>query len=552
MISAAGTGRSRAGRGLVVLSALVLALATLLTAGGPATPAASAFSAGSGAVVAIDTGSIKGTVGVAERRFLGIPFAAPPTGSLRFRAPQPAASWSGVRDATRHGNSCPQSYPVIGTLIPSAEDCLNVDVYTPPAAASRNLPVMVWYFGGAYVLGSNSGYDPTPLVTQGDVIVVEVNYRVGPFGFLALPGLDAETASATSGNYGLLDQQAGLRWVRRNIAAFGGDRNNVTIFGESAGGNSVCQQVASPLAAGLFERAIVESGSCSGTNGLTTQPEATMVARSKAYAASLGCTAPATMVTCLRGLPVSRLLSSPTVQLSSLTTTWVPTVDGYVEPRALDDAWRTGSYTKVPMIIGGNHDEYRLFMTLLELQKFARPSAADYATFIRQQFGASTNAILARYPASAFESPDLAQSAAMTDSFFQCPTVESIRRTTASGTRVWTYELNTTDPPLAVPGSGIFMPLGNFHTAELYYLFDTVQSIPVLSRDAAQRRLSAQLVRAWTTFARTGNPGPIGETAWPVWTPSAPETMSLSSAGSTLTTGIPVDHNCAFWAPIIG
>jgi para-nitrobenzyl esterase len=197
-------------------------------------------------------GAVRGTVSADGRRFSGIPYAAPPTGELRFAAPQPAAPWSGVRDATRTPPSCAQ----LGT---STEDCLIVNVSTPPvtragpaagtarAAHARRLPVMVWLHGGAYTLGSAAGYDPTPLVTRGGVIVVGVNYRLGPLGFLTLPG--------AAPNAALLDQQAALRWVRRNIAAFGGDPHNVTIFGESAGGHSVCMQLVSPGARGQLRPA---------------------------------------------------------------------------------------------------------------------------------------------------------------------------------------------------------------------------------------------------------------------------------------------------------
>jgi para-nitrobenzyl esterase len=178
---------------------------------------ASAFAQPSADPVTVAQGTLRGAVSAEQRKFLNIPFAAPPTGERRFRPPQPPASWSGVRDATREGNVCPQSAP-IGTV---SEDCLVLNVHTPPAAASRNLPVMVWMHGGGYQFGSGSMYTSTPLVTEGGVIVVTVNYRMGPFGFLALPELAAE--SRTAGNWGVLDQQAALRWVRGNIRAFGGD-----------------------------------------------------------------------------------------------------------------------------------------------------------------------------------------------------------------------------------------------------------------------------------------------------------------------------------------
>jgi para-nitrobenzyl esterase len=557
-------GRCRSAPGRVRALATTVALLGLMVAGFGAVQADAARLTGTvptitgrttarADVVRTDLGLVRGEVSSDHRRFSTIPYAAPPVGALRFRAPQPAAAWSGVRDTTGSPAACPQSTPVVGTLLPSQEDCLTLDVYTPPVGRT-GLPVMVWFYGGGYVLGA-TGSDPMPLIRTGRVIVVEVNYRLGPFGFLSLPGLDAESPNGTSGNAGLLDQQAGLRWVQRNIAAFGGDPSNVTIFGESAGGNSVCQQVASPLARGLFAKAISQSGACSGA-ALRTVPKADMVARSRTFAAELGCTDPGTALACLRRLPASKLLSSKTVQFTSMALTWQPSIDGYVEPRNLDDAWATGNFAHVPMIIGNNHDEGRLFVFLFDhLQTLQPVSAAGYTDFVRRTFGRSADQVLARYPVSAYDSPDLAEAAVITDAFFACPAAWSTQRLTAAGQRVRAYQLATVDPPLQIDP---YLPLGNAHFLDLFYLFDSIQQIPLLplpvTRDDTQAELSTQIVDAWTSFAATGDPNGtagVGGVSWPAWAPGG-QVLQLDAVGNRVITDLASQHDCGFWEPLRG
>ncbi|MCW6009275.1 carboxylesterase family protein [Micromonospora sp. CPCC 205371] len=521
-------------RGKVRLLVLVPVLVALLLGGGLAAAARASALPLTGSEVTIDTGKLKGNVRLDRREFLGIPFAAPTSGDGRFRAPRPPARWSGVRDATKAGPACPQ-------VLPSSEDCLTVDVHTPPLSAGIDLPVMVWIYGGAYVFGSNSGYDPSPLVRKG-VIVVAVNYRLGPFGFLSLPGLEES-------NFGLLDQQAGLRWVKRNIAAFGGDPGRVTVFGESAGGNSVCHQMASPRAEGLFQQAIVQSGSCSGRNGLTPVSKDEIRERSRAFAREMGCDDTDEEVACLRALPQDKLLSSKSLEFR-LDLTWVPNVDGVTVPRSLEDAWRTGSYQKVPMIVGGTRDEGRTFIALLDhLLTLSTVSPEEYADFVRDTFGDDAGAVLAKYPVSAFDSADLAKATVLTDFSFACATAFHIEQADAAGSRVFAYELNDVDPPFA--GVDPFMPMGNFHGVDVLYLFNSLQGIPAI-RNGTQQKLSDQMVAAWTSFARSGDPGAVGGSDWPAWSAERPRVIQLSSAGSRLSTAVPDDHNCDFWKPIVG
>jgi para-nitrobenzyl esterase len=239
--------------------------------------------------VITERGPIRGILTPALRKFLGIPYAAPPVGKLRWRPPKDHTRWSAPLDATRFGNHCPQDASVFGTASVS-EDCLFLNVFTPNGAASEannshSYPVMVWIHGGALTVGESDDYVPTKLVQRGDVIVVTINYRLGALGFLAHPALNAESPDHISGNYGIMDQQFALKWVQRNIATFGGDPHNVTIFGESAGGLSVLSHLASPTAAGLFHRGIVESGAYE----LTLPTLADEESHGEAFAASVGC-----------------------------------------------------------------------------------------------------------------------------------------------------------------------------------------------------------------------------------------------------------------------
>src|SRR5215471_7966207 len=303
------------GRG-AALAALAWAL---LPAGASATDGGSRS-----ALVMTDEGAVRGTQTATLREFLGVPYAAPPVGDLRWRPPQPHARWAGVRDATSFGAHCAQGPSAFG-VASASEDCLFLNVFAPARRGDdveHGAPVMLWIHGGALVVGESDDYDPAMLVARG-VVVVTINYRLGALGFLAHPALAAESARGSSGNFGLLDQQAALRWVRRNIREFGGDGDNVTIFGESAGGLSVHAQLASPLSHGLFARAIDESGAY-----MPSQPSlATAEAAGSAFAANAGCASQT--AACLRGLPVATILAKQTGGTTG------PNVDGAILPTTI-------------------------------------------------------------------------------------------------------------------------------------------------------------------------------------------------------------------------
>ena len=287
---------------------------------------------------------------------------------LRWQPPQPAASWSGVRDATQFAPHCPQLAGPFG-LASTSEDCLYLNVFTPEAGARH--PVMVWIHGGALVTGESNDYDPTQLVEHG-VTVVTINYRLGALGFLAHPAL--ADANGQSGDYGLMDQQAALRWVQRNIASFGGNPHHVTIFGESAGGLSTLSQLASPQAKGLFERAVVESGSYN----LTQASLASAEAAGETFATKAGCASQT--AACLRSLPVSTILADQDA------SGYTPNINTEVLPESLGAAFAAGHFNRVPIINGTNRDEWRLFVALSELA--GRPvTASNYQSMISSTLG---------------------------------------------------------------------------------------------------------------------------------------------------------------------
>ncbi|HSR25314.1 MAG TPA: carboxylesterase family protein [Candidatus Eisenbacteria bacterium] len=493
------------------------------------------------AIAVTDRGVLEGRQTATMRQFLGVPYAAPPVGDLRWKPPREHARWTGVRDATSFGAHCAQPAGAFG-IASTSEDCLLLDVYTPARPHEPpplRAPVMVWIHGGALVTGESDDYDPSRLVARG-VVVVTINYRLVALGFLAHGSLAAESASGASGNYGLMDQQAALRWVRRNIRAFGGDPDNVTIFGESAGGLSVHSQIVSPLAAGLFGRAIVQSGAY-----MPTQPSlATAEAAGAAFAARTGCADQT--AACLRALPVATVLANQTGNTS-------PTVDGLVLPSSIGPALQTGSFNHVSVLEGSNHDEWRLFVALTELATHVPLSAAGYIPAIAATLRVSTaaaTAIAARYPLSSFPSPSVALSAVGTDAIFACNAQTAV---TALSQRVTTYQYEFDDagaPMRFLPP--VSFPTGAYHAVEIQYLFDLpLAPIAGPGLTPAQQELSRAMVRYWTQFARTGSPNSPLEPFWPR-ADSSLRFQALAPPAPAPATGFASEHQCAFWSPPAG
>jgi para-nitrobenzyl esterase len=521
---------SRAGR--IAVAAAIGATAAASTATSASASGIGPAHGSRGPVVLTHGGLLRGTVAEGMEQFRGIPYAAPPVGALRWRAPQPARSWAGIRDASRFAPHCAQPGGTFG-IASTSEDCLFLNVFTPdrPPRALGHAPVMVWIHGGALVTGASDSYDPAPLVRQG-VVVVTINYRLGELGFLAHPALAAENGGS-SGDYGLMDQQAALRWVQSNIGRFGGDARNVTIFGESAGGLSVHSQLVSPGAHGLFDKAIVESGAY----GLNQAGEAAAETTGTAFATRVGCASQT--AACLRALPASTIVTAGRTNIQ-------PNVDGKVLPRTVQQAFTSGRFNRVPVVEGSNHDEWALFVAANELATGAPLTAAGYVAAIQSTLGvpaAQAQALAAAYPLSSFASPSLALTALGTDAIFACNSRLSAKLLSGF-VPTFQYEFNDPAAPNVFFPTASF-PLRSYHAAEIQYLFGNFTRPSALNADS--RRLSAAMVRSWTHFAFTGTPRSLGGGVWPRYNPASDRFQALTAPRTTVGTGFSADHKCALW-----
>lgn len=531
------------------------ALAAAIGAGVALTCVAAAPSAGASPVgrqhsglVRTDKGLVRGTVSGDHTSFQGIPYAAPPVGKLRWTPPHPATAWTGVRNATRPGSTCAQTAGFLGDKASVSEDCLYLNVTAPRNAGARKLPVMVWIHGGGFYSGSGAIYGAERMAVKGNVVVVSLNYRLGVFGFLAHPSLDGGPGKQQSGDFGLEDQQAALHWVQRNAAAFGGDAKNVTLFGESAGAESTCAQLASPAAAGLYRRAIIQSGPCA----LTTQwpyPDGNWVTRSRsvaeragvAVAAKLGCNDVASAAACLRAKPVAALLDA-----SDGGQGFGPVAGGNVLPLAPEQAQATGRFNRVPVIQGSNRDEHRTFQAFIDYFTGHPVTADEYGQQLDAFFGKAKAAkILARYPLRNYSSPSLALASVWTDSAWGC-TALSTDRLLSKYVPTHAYEFADENAPWASSSPAPSFPTGSFHAAELQYLFNDEQFAGKLT--AAQQRLSDTMIRYWTRFAHTGNPNGPGTPRWAGFSPANEQVQSLAPApGGIGPVNLGNEHQCGFW-----
>lgn len=519
---------------------------------------------------------LRGLVSDSGRQFLGIPFAAPPVGELRWKAPQAPASWSDTRDATQLGNRCPQAATPLGNPAGNNEDCLYLNVYTPVPSGTKR-PVMVWIHGGTFEIGSGNDYPGDVMAATGNVIVVTVNYRLGPFGFLALKGLESEDPHGSTGNYGMLDQLAAIQWVHDNIAQFGGDPQNVTLFGESAGGISVCGHLASPLSAGLFHKAIMESGPCSG--GGIKLSSAESFGKSFAARTALGCNSPvaSAVVSCMRGKSTDEIMTAETPQeQQALSFAFGTVLDNYFLTQGPGDAIKSGQYNAVPVLSGSNHDEGKLFVAL-QYDLFVPPvplNNAIYPDAIKQtiqnyepQFAAFAGLfepiLAAQYPLASYPAPDGydpnvvpahdALAALQTDSAFACP--EASTQDLFSGTNqpLYAYEFDDPNPPRPFTDDQIAPPLAG-HAGELVYVFQAPLEGGAISPDQFtpdQLALSTTMLEYWTNFATSGDPNGPGLPTWAPFTSGQPSILTLAPGrggiGTTTSSAFKTDHNCAFW-----
>lgn len=518
------------------LRVLVPALASAALVLTGLTSASAAPPGSSDPVVATDKGLVRGLAHDGYRTFQGIPYAAPPVGERRWRAPAPAARWTGVRPATEPGSQCAQIGPAYGGETTYEEDCLFLNVFAPARLGKRKLPVMVWFHGGGNTTGSSSNYDASKLAVEGDVVVVTANYRLGAIGWLAHQALDG---TYESGNYGLLDQQAALRWVQRNAGAFGGDRGNVTVFGESAGSIDTCAQIASPAAAGLFHKAIPQSGSCASPS----RTEAGAEAEGQRLATAVGCADATDVAACLRAAPVKEL--NEAFAAGGLNAG--PVVgDPRVLPRTYSEAIASGRFNRVPVLHGSTLDEMRLYVGL----EYPQPiTATKYEEVVRSTYGPAADAVLALYPADAYDDPRLALAAIRTDSaggLSTCAHQDAFEELTDAGVKVFAYQFaDRGAPPLIdLPG----FDEGAEHATELTFLFPGLLG----ELDAAQTKLSDTMVSYWTSFAHHGRPVAPGAPRWAAFRGSDDVLQLAPGADGIRTVDTAEASNCSFWRNVLG
>ncbi len=457
-------------------------------------------------------GRVAGTTnaGGDVRIFKGIPFAAPPVGALRWKAPQPVKPWTSVRNCTAFGPSPMQNDPAPFSmwteeyLIPEEpidEDCLYLNVWTGARSAAEKRPVLVWIYGGGFVSGGSAVpiYDGEAMAKKG-IVFVSINYRVGVFGFFAHPELTRESGRGASGNYGLMDQVAALQWVQQNIAAFGGDPRNVTVAGQSAGAMSVNCLVASPLAKGLFGKAIAHSGASFGRNILTlreAEAEGENVARSLGVASLAD----------LRKVPARELLEK-----AKLTRR--PIVDGYVLPEAVPAIFAAGRQNHVALLTGWNEDE--------GLSNSPVKSAEEFRKWAAEEYGADAQPFLQLYPATTDAEAAVSQAKLSRDQIFGAQNYAWANAQHEAGKApVYVYRFTR-----KVPATGEYVKYGAFHTGEVPYAYDNLKFVN-RPWEPVDHALAAAMSAYWANFARSGAPGGSGLPQWPAYTTGAKQIMVL-------------------------
>lgn len=461
-------------------------------------------------VVKTDRGKVRGTMSAdgQVRTFLGIPFAAPPVGALRWKPPQPAAKWHGVRPATTFGSHCMQPHLYADMIFRDpgeGEDCLTLNVWTPAKKNTANLPVMVWIHGGGLAAGGSSEprQDGENLARKG-VVVVSMNYRLGIFGFFALPGLSSESPDHAAGNYGLMDQTAALQWVRRNIKKFGGDAANVTIFGESAGSQSVSLQMASPLSQGLFVHAIGESGGAFPRPARRYRSLAESEEHCERFAQS---TFGSSDVAFLRAIPADRLLREAS---HSHDADFRPNTDGSFLPESPSDIYAAGKQAHVPLLAGWNKDEAAEEV----VNAPERPTPETLRTMAEKRFGSNAGEFLKAYSApNDIEAPRVAKDFAG-DRFIAYETWAWLEAQVKTGdASVYRYHFD-----LGSPGDPIHpAAIGAFHSDDIEYVFGTLNSRKGAAWRPEDYKLSQLIQDYWTNFAKTGNPNAAGLPNWPTY-----------------------------------
>ncbi len=541
---------------LIILSVLAAGLAsTTASAGGSGDN-------DNGPSVNTVEGPVRGFTQNGVNIFLGIPYAAPPVGKLRWQPPQAVRKWHDTLDATKYANTCPQVTELGAFAGPSSitEDCLYLNVFTTGSGRSgKKKPVIVWIHGGGNVDGESNDYDGSKLATGGSLgtptVAVTINYRMGLFGFLSESHLNSE--GHLWGNYGILDSQAALRWVQRNIAAFGGDPTNVTLGGQSAGAIDTSANLISPISAGLFQRAITQSSPIPNVFFVSA---ATALTAGNKFATAAGCSNAA----CLRNLSASRILQLQGTPNANGPYVAGPLVDGTIVPVPPETAWTTGAYNHMPILGGTTKDELTFGLAITEY--FSGPP--QVALTSAQYLANNSATVLSQYPLNNYSNnPTLAQNRVITDPF-KCNGYRVLTQQAATnrGYGVYGYDFTYQHPPFYFPQmpnvsdpTGHFQALA-FHTSDIQFVFpgwhggnlgvnlDQGTGQP-RELQGAEVNLSDQIVAAWTNFAKTGNPNGSGNSPWPKFTSSSPVLLQ-QDIPNAIETGaqFTANNKCDFWA----
>lgn len=469
--------------------------------------------------VALDSGPVQGQSIDGVLRYLGMPYAAPPVGELRWQPPKAVATWTEPRQATAFGPACPQT----GLLESgSDEDCLTLNVWAPTRKDGDKLPVMVWIHGGGFNFGASSQpeYDGANLARRG-VVVVTVNYRLGPLGFMAHPKL-SEAQGGHSGDYGLLDQIAALAWVKRNIAAFGGDPDNVTLFGQSAGSRSVSLLTISPLAEGLFQRGIAQSGGpIIGSEYLTPAFNGNMgdvAAMGRAVSARLGCDKADDELACLRAKPAMTVVKAADCQTGLFTDGlyFAPVFDGFVLPRDPAASLRDGSTRRVPMILGSTGNEGTTYL------RGEKDLTVDkYNRFLKARFKDKAAEALAMFPGGCDADVPAAIDRVVTVAVNAAPARFMARSLAKLRTPAYLYRITRR------PDTARARELGAFHGVDLAYVFGNLTAEGYTDAD---RELSRQMMDYWIHFATTGDPNGPGLVVWPAYAPGTDQNLHFGDS----------------------
>ena len=484
---------------------------------------ASSEMASSSVEVTVENGKLQGKMADGVRAFLGIPYAKPPVGALRFMPPQPAEDWKGVRKATEFGPSCVQNTSALSAMGAQDEDCLTLNVYTP--AKDKKHAVMVWIHGGAFVSGGSSQYDGTKLASEKDVVVVTLNYRLGVLGFLAHPDVAGDAHDGVpSGNDALRDQQLALAWVRDNIAKFGGDPKNVTVIGESAGSASTCIHAVSPTGKALAARYILQSGSCYGN--FLMNPKAKADTIGSEFAAAF-CEGEADLLACLREKDASELVAWGADRgISGAGWTPVINADDELLPKPPAEIIASGEHTEGELLLGTNKNEWALFV---QLQMTDASTLEKLNAAIDEQFPAPLNmAIKEHYLEGVTDATAAATLVRLvTDGFFRCPTRALARAVSEQGNQVYLYTFE-------------FGPA--FHAYEIPFVFGNPSTALGIT-DVEPMRPVMQTY--WTQFAKSGSPNGGDQPEWPAYDSESDQHMTLKpmpEAGSGLAAA-----DCDFW-----